>query len=67
MVYKNLATNSAFKRPPSLPRGGILADDMGLGKTITAIALMLAAPASKEGKNLVVPARHVGFGFALCL
>eukprot|EP00439_Symbiodinium_sp_Y106_P075904 s784_g15.t1 len=44
IVYKNLATNSAFKKPPRLPRGGILADDMGLGKTITTIALILASP-----------------------
>jgi len=62
-IYKNLATNSAFRESPSLPRGGILADDMGLGKTITMLALMLSdskratAAASHMpalGRNLVV-------------
>ena len=49
VVYKNLATNSAFRAPPRLPRGGILADDMGLGKTITALALMLSDPPAPAG------------------
>ena len=53
MIYKNLATNSAFKAPPLLPRGGILADDMGLGKTITTIALMLAQMGDDKGKKLM--------------
>mmetsp|Transcript_98320 Transcript_98320/g.194817 ORF Transcript_98320/g.194817 Transcript_98320/m.194817 type:complete len:1042 (-) Transcript_98320:237-3362(-) len=42
VVYRNLATNSAFRAPPRLPRGGILADDMGLGKTVTVLSLILA-------------------------
>lgn len=60
VIYKNLATNSAFRQAPKLPRGGILADDMGLGKTITTIALMLAKMDDAKrscrgtGQNLVV-------------
>mgnify|MGYP002803377023 FL=1 len=62
VIYKNLATNSAFKHPPLLPRGGILADDMGLGKTITTITLMLSSMDKAKafrssrisGQNLVV-------------
>lgn len=61
-VYKNLATNAAFREPPRLPRGGILADDMGLGKSITTLALLLSemersAPVAKSaaaGRNLIV-------------
>ncbi|CAK0890013.1 unnamed protein product [Prorocentrum cordatum] len=55
-VYRNLATNSAFREAPVLPRGGILADDMGLGKTVTVLALLLADPPARgrAGGNLVV-------------
>lgn len=42
-----IATHQAFKHPPLLPRGGILADDMGLGKTITTIALPRSCRPSK--------------------
>lgn len=60
VIYKNLATNSAFKHPPLLPRGGILADDMGLGKTITTIALMLATMSEGRGK------KHMGNNLIVC-
>lgn len=69
-VYKNLATNSAFRDPPCLPRGGILADDMGLGKTITTLALMLFDPPvivqgqAGTGKNLIICPLSVLFNWA---
>ena len=40
-IQTKIQALQAFKQPPLLPRGGILADDMGLGKTITTIALLL--------------------------
>eukprot|EP00927_Polykrikos_kofoidii_P040089 TRINITY_DN34327_c0_g2_i1.p1 TRINITY_DN34327_c0_g2~~TRINITY_DN34327_c0_g2_i1.p1 ORF type:complete len:1077 (+),score=209.48 TRINITY_DN34327_c0_g2_i1:61-3291(+) len=62
-IYKNLATHSAFKAAPRLPRGGILADDMGLGKTITTLALMLCDPPMAQTRD---PASRRGNGARLC-
>ena len=45
-------SHEAFKQPPLLPRGGILADDMGLGKTITTIALPRGGRPFKGAVNL---------------
>eukprot|EP00929_Paragymnodinium_shiwhaense_P049077 TRINITY_DN24769_c1_g3_i1.p1 TRINITY_DN24769_c1_g3~~TRINITY_DN24769_c1_g3_i1.p1 ORF type:complete len:1067 (-),score=226.70 TRINITY_DN24769_c1_g3_i1:152-3352(-) len=66
-VYRNLATNAAFRSPPRLPKGGILADDMGLGKTITTLALILSDTASApkvNGPNLIVCPLSVLFNWA---
>jgi len=58
VVYRNVATNSAFKQPPRLPKGGILADDMGLGKTATVLALVLSD--GREGAAVAAGPAPVG-------
>lgn len=65
-VYRNLATNAAFREVPRLPRGGILADDMGLGKTITALALMLSDPLGGEGDAPKIKRKHKGNNLIVC-
>ena len=52
--WSNVFTNSLTPkhRPPSLPRGGILADDMGLGKTLEILSLI--GSNSALGLTLVV-------------
>ncbi|KAF4460770.1 dna repair rad16 [Fusarium albosuccineum] len=53
--HQELALTWMKKKEEGTNKGGILADDMGLGKTISALALLLARPATTRPKtNLIV-------------